>query len=652
MPLLFLRSPTDASLHHRATDPLSVSSTRPRPPWMLLRKGATVEQLLQLLGTLPWSRRRALLMLLVLSGVTGLIDLVMVVLLARLTAALVDIPLPNQLPGIKVFGGSLHDQTLWLVGLFTVLVWLASLSKLGLQVSQQKLTAHIWHHISARIYANVMGQELTYHLNARTGDLTELIIGNVRAAAVQVIYPLLRLVGACLTLVFVSLGVLLVGRGLAAGLVIVLVAAYLTISLVFTPYLRRANQKTVQLSQRSTRLLMESLSSVRDIQLAQQEPYFQEQFVQSVDEARRYAWQLETLPRLPRLLVEPLGITLIFGLGALPPLLRGDLEQVRQVLPFLAALALAGLRLMPPLQDVFSSLIQLRGGLPMVNKVVELLQLPRQRLTITSPGVPSPAAVFPRHTIGLHDVWYGYGDPQGETATAGDRRESSGWVLRQMNLAIPVGSRVALVGATGSGKTTAGHVLLALLRPQRGSLELDGQPLSEQQRPAWQVNCAHVPQLIQLLDGTVEQNVAFGVAEDAMDHDRVQEAIATAQLAELVAGLPSGLQTPIGQNGIQLSGGQRQRIALARAFYHRARFLLLDEATSALDNRTESDVIQALDQVGRQCTTVIIAHRLATVARCDQIHEFSNGCVKASGSFEALRRASPSFAELVRLDRL
>ena len=636
-----------------ATDPLSAPSPQAGSPWRLLRRGgATAEQLLQILETLPRRRRRALTALLVLSGVTGLIDLVMVVLLARLMAALVDVPLPNQLPGIKVFGGSLHDQTLWLVSLFTLLVWLASLSKLGLQVSQRKLTARIWHDLSARIYANVMGQELTYHLSTRTGDLTALITANVQATCVQVIYPLLRLVGACLTLLFVSIGVLLVGRGLAAGLVILLVAAYLTISLIFTPYLRRAAQKTIQLSQRSTCLVLESLNSVRDIQLAQQEPYFQQQFVQSVDEARRYAWQLATLPQLPRLLVEPLGITLIFGLGALPPLLRGDLQQVLQVIPFLAALALAGLRLMPPLQDVFSSLIELRGSLPMVDKVVELLYLPRQRLTIASPGVPSPDAVFPRHTIGLHDVWYGYGRRQHADAAEEDQRDPSGWVLRQLNLTISVGSRVALVGATGSGKTTTGHLLLALLQPQRGSLELDGQPLRTQQRPAWQVSCAHVPQLIQLLDGTVEQNVAFGVEEEAIDHDRVQEAIAAAQLAELVAGLPTGLQTPVGQNGIQLSGGQRQRVALARAFYRRARFLLLDEATSALDNRTESDVIQALDQVGRQCTTVIIAHRLATVARCDRIHELANGCVKASGRFEELRRLSPSFAELVRLDRL
>jgi len=130
----------------------------------------------------------------------------------------------------------------------------------------------------------------------------------------------------------------------------------------------------------------------------------------------------------------------------------------------------------------------------------------------------------------------------------------------------------------------------------------------------------------------------------------VWEALDAAQLDEFVSELPYGLHTPIGENGLHLSGGQRQRLALARAFYRRARFLLLDEATSALDNRTENEVIEALELVGRRCTTLVIAHRLSTVKRCDRIYEFEDGRVKAHGTFEELRQLSDSFRDLASLE--
>jgi ATP-binding cassette subfamily B protein len=144
--------------------------------------------------------------------------------------------------------------------------------------------------------------------------------------------------------------------------------------------------------------------------------------------------------------------------------------------------------------------------------------------------------------------------------------------------------------------------------------------------------------------------VAFGQPEEAINQAEVWEALDAAQLDEFVSELPYGLLTPIGENGLQLSGGQRQRLALARAFYRRARFLLLDEATSALDNRTENEVIEALELVGRRCTTVVIAHRLSTVKRCDRIYEFHRGRIKAYGTFDELRHLSESFRDLASLE--
>ena len=148
-----------------------------------------------------------------------------------------------------------------------------------------------------------------------------------------------------------------------------------------------------------------------------------------------------------------------------------------------------------------------------------------------------------------------------------------------------------------------------------------------------------------------DRNITFEPGSETADFERVWEALSAAQLDEFVANMPYGLYTQVGENGLSLSGGQRQRLALARAFYRRANFLVLDEATSALDNRTESEVIQALEVIGRRCTTLVIAHRLSTVQRCDRIYELHNGRVLAQGSYEELKNRSQSFRELTQLEQ-
>ena len=599
----------------------------------------TLQELKRLFSYLPRRRLRTLLVLVPLSMMPGIIDLASIAVVARLMGTLVGHHLDDLIPGMRVFGGNGIDQSLWLIGIFVGLAWMSSATKLSLRFLQYRLTARVWGDLSRLLFERLLQQDYRYHLGQSSSRFSALLLSNARRVSESTVIPFLLMLSAIPSVLLLSFGILFIGRWLSVGLIISLVVAYLTISIAATPYLRHAARKRLRKEQQSAGMLSETLGSIADVQLSHTEPYFAGRFNDTIAEAEDSVWTSELLPEVPRILIEPFGITMIFVVGALPALLSGDPTRVGGIIPFLSSVAVAALRLTPPLQDIFRSLTQLRGGLPQVSELLDVLDLSSERPLLSSPDVPSPAGIFPRHTIRLQKVSFRY--------ESGDD-----WLLEDLSLTIPVGSRVALVGRTGSGKTTTAHLLLGLLHPERGSLELDGVPVTANDLPAWQASCAHVPQMIHLLNGSLLDNIAFGIPEEAIDRDRIWESLEAAQLADDVAELPYGLYTPVGENGVQLSGGQRQRLALARAFYREARFLVMDEATSALDNRTELNLIESLQVIGRRCTTLVIAHRLSTVQRCDRIYEFDGGRVKAAGSFADLQRDSATFRELARLEAL
>jgi ABC-type multidrug transport system fused ATPase/permease subunit len=293
-------------------------------------------------------------------------------------------------------------------------------------------------------------------------------------------------------------------------------------------------------------------------------------------------------------------MVLIAGLALM--LSRGPGGLV-EALPVLGALALGAQRLLPLMQSIYQGWAQVLGGRQLLDDVLGFLDLPvHDRDLPRAPVTPLPF----RRDLVLRDVNFRYGPDLPK-------------VLDGVTLRIAKGERIGLIGKTGSGKSTLMDLIMGLLEPTTGELRVDGQLLHASSIRAWQAQIAHVPQAIYLADGTIAENIAFGLEPDRIDMDRVREASRQAEVASFVEGLAEKYDTLVGERGVRLSGGQRQRIGLARALYRRASVLVLDEATSALDTETEAAVMESIRGLGREMTILIVAHRLSTVAMCDRV---------------------------------
>ena len=596
-------------------------------------KSQTWTELSALLGKLPRRRKRLLGLVLLASFLQGVLDILLIAFLARFVGLFSGAKLDDRLPGVLVFGGGFLDQAGWLLALLIASFWLTSGLRFVVAYMQSMLSAEIWNDLVNQVYINILGQKYEFFIQNKTANLSEQFNRILNSVSTKVVSPLIAIAGNALSVTSLMIGVVFVLGWRALFIFGLMLLAYVSASLLITPYLRLATKQRIRYGRRINLLLVESLRSIRDVQLYSVDQYFISRFSSDGVVAKRYDRLTRLLPDVPRFVIEPAGITILFMVGLAPAVLGGDASDVRNAIPSLFAIMFTLLKVSGPLQNTFRSLNRLRGGLPDIKDALELLELKSERMVLTSPGVSTPDGVMPRRLIQLKAVSFSY--------QSTDKK-----VVDDVNLSIPVGSRIALVGRTGSGKTSLAHLLLGLLQPTSGDLVLDGIPVNSLDLPAWQANCALVPQDIRLLDGSIRDNVAFGVDPALVDDEDVWAALGLAQFDEVVAQMNYGLYTMIGENGIKLSGGQRQRLSLARSFYRGAKVLVLDEATSALDNKTEYDLMQALDLVGRRCTTIVIAHRLSTVRKCDRIYEISNGRIIASGNFDELYAASSSFREM------
>lgn len=429
---------------------------------------------------------------------------------------------------------------------------------------------------------------------------------------------------------------LLAAPGITGGLLLFLALCVLFVQRRLSSVNAHLAREQLDASEESFTVLFDSFGAIKELQMRNAYGHFLSSVSGPLRKAAVAARDKQFISQLPKQLLEILfmvGLALVFALFSL-------LGSVENILPSLALLVAGAFRILPTASALLGANVAMRQSQVGLKECVEdrqmALQAAQQRPGVvrTTDGERVPL----KHELVLEDVHYQYGPDSPE-------------VLSGVSLTIPQGSSVAFVGTSGSGKTTILDIIMGLLAPTQGRLLADGLDVSTS-LAAWQKNVGVVPQEIFLADRSLAENIAFDVAPQDIDRERVRHVLDQAELLDFIDARPDGIDTVFGERGKRLSGGQRQRVGIARALYRDPSILILDEATSALDNETESRIASTVAQLHGSVTVITVAHRLSTVRDADLIVFLDRGRVTAMGTFDELLCASEDFRRLVALGSL
>lgn len=486
--------------------------------------------------------------------------------------------------------------------------------------------------LSSEVYRRTLYQPYSVHVARNSSEVISGITNKVGSTVLGIMFPMMTLISASVSLIATLATLLIIDPWVALGAGFGFGVCYGIITWLSRRRLHDNSRRIATEYTLVVKALQEGLGGIRDVLLDGSQPIYCEVYRRADQALRRAQGDNAFIAQSPRFSMEAVGMVLI---AVLAFVLSRQSQGVAGALPLLGALALGAQRLLPALQQVYSAWATIAGSHASFADTVALLDQPVPH----EAAVARPAPVPFRNEIRFDNVCFRYA-------------ASGPWVLDHLNVVIPRGMRVGLVGGTGSGKSTMLDLLMGLLEPTEGSIEIDGSGLVGNLVRAWQACIAHVPQSIFMADTTLLQNIAFGTPPNAIDPQRARRAAERAQICDFIDSMPQGFQSLVGERGARLSGGERQRIGIARALYKQSSVLVLDEATSALDNSTERSVMDAIDALSRDLTVIMIAHRLSTVRRCDTIMELEHGRLVAQGPYDQLLKSSPSFQRMAAVGNI
>ena len=484
---------------------------------------------------------------------------------------------------------------------------------------------------SHRLMTAYMQAPYTFFLERNTAELLRNLTGEVNLMINHVLNPTLKILKEILMATAIITFLLIIEPLITLFVTLVLGGLAAVFLLATQKRMKHYSRGAQRYRKEMIKTSQQAFGGIKDARVMNREPYFIQTFRSVAFESSRLQRHSAFIRQIPRPVIETIAVA---GIMSIAVVMHLQGRPIANIIPVIALFGVAIVRLMPTIQMVTQLATDLRFHIVSVNPVYDDLTALRKYSEEFKTDRRRKAKTTLMDTISIRDLHYHY--PQSEEQA-----------LNGVSLDISKGKAIAFVGPSGAGKTTIVDVLLGLLEPQKGEVLVDGKNIFDS-ISAWQRNIGYIPQFIYLADDTMRRNIAFGISDEHIDEDMLRRAVEQAQLSELVARLPEGLDTVIGERGTRLSGGQRQRIGIARALYYNPQVLVMDEATSALDNITEKQIIDSIDALKGERTIVMIAHRLTTVMNCDVLYMMDQGRIVDAGTYGELLKRNSKFREMAK----
>lgn len=524
--------------------------------------------------------------------------------------------------GIKDINDFIFVAGLAVLMLLTIATIISTLTVRYLLHFAQRLGANF----AATLFTHYMSKSWLFHASGNSSQLMNNITIECNRVTVGIIYPIM-VMNARIVLAFAILLLLL---SIDPFITLIGLFGFATIYIIIFYFVKlklSKNGLAVSINQALRfKLMNEGFGGIKDTLLLGRSYSFNKQFKKASLELGYAMGSNSTLNEVPKYWVELVALGTMVSL-VLYLLVTND-GNLAFILPELGVFAMASYKLMPAFQQVYGNLTYVKASGPALNSIKgDLLEWKNSQLELTEISKRQHQL---RSAIELKDLSFQYPN-------------KSEIALSNINMKINSNNIIGVVGESGSGKSTLIDIILGLISPSSGEILIDGIVLNNRNIRNWQNSIGYVPQTIFLADASIKENVAFGLHADDIDENRVVEAIKLANLEEHVRTLPEGINSLVGEKGVQLSGGQRQRIAIARALYNDPNVIVFDEATSALDGLTEKVIMDSIYKLSQTKTIILIAHRLNTVKNCDVIYLFDKGKLIDSGSFEEMKDRNNHF---------